>query len=100
MIDTTSETLLTVKDVARRYPGRTGKGLNYATVWRWIQRGVAGVRLEIVCVGGQTYTSKEALERFQHHIAVAKNRPTFKKSNDDVNKRIKKADDEAESLGF
>lgn len=39
-------------------------GVNVATVWRWCTRGVRGVKLESLAVGGRRYTSAEAFERF------------------------------------
>lgn len=59
-----SETLMSLRDVARELPGRGGKRLHVATVWRWAQRGVRGHRLETTLVGGTRCTSREALQRF------------------------------------
>lgn len=65
-----SETLLTLHDAARLLPSnRAGKRVNFATVWRWVLKGVNTlegnrVRLEAVRVGGRWLTSREALDRF------------------------------------
>lgn len=65
-----NESLLTLHDAAQLLPSnRAGKRVNFATVWRWVLRGVrAGdgqlVRLDAARVGGRWLTSKEALERF------------------------------------
>ena len=59
-----SEQLLTLSAAARGLPGPSGRGLHTSTIWRWSQRGVKGVRLETVLVGGVRYTSREALDRF------------------------------------
>lgn len=64
MIDTREEKLIPLTAAARIVPGRTGNGCHVATVWRWAERGVGGKRLETVKVGGQRYTSEEALSRF------------------------------------
>lgn len=32
-----------------------------STAWRWYRKGILGVRLETVVVGGRRYTSKAAL---------------------------------------
>lgn len=50
-------------------PGRNGKPVNPATVWRWCSEGVKApdgqrVRLEAARVGCRWATSKPALERF------------------------------------
>src|SRR5262245_4075347 len=61
---TLSEQLLTLSAAAREIPGPSGRGLHVSTLWRWMQRGVRGIRLETVMIGGIRYTSREALERF------------------------------------
>ena len=52
--------LLSLTDAAHETPGRP----TVRTVWRWSSRGVRGVRLQTLKVGGRTYTSREALQRF------------------------------------
>jgi len=64
------ENLLTLHAAAQLLPSnRAGKRVNFATVWRWVLKGVRGfdgsrVHLEAVRVGGRWLTSQEALERF------------------------------------
>jgi len=60
MIDTTIEQLVSFDDAADYLPSNPHR----ATVWRWSQRGVRGVRLESVLVGGKRFTSREAIDRF------------------------------------
>lgn len=65
MIDLERETLLPLREVPKRLPPRpNSKRLHISAVYRWVQRGVRGVVLETVRVGGTTYTSVEALQRF------------------------------------
>lgn len=61
-IDLENERLIPLRDVARMFPGRTGRGVSMATVWRWVTRGRHGVRLESVFVGGQRHSSRSAVE--------------------------------------
>jgi hypothetical protein len=67
MIDLQADRLLTLSEVtrlpvfARR---RNGRPLNVATVWRWHQHGIRGIRLESIVAGGQRMTSVEAVEEF------------------------------------
>jgi hypothetical protein len=69
MIDPTTETLLTPKQVARLFPGRSGKGVSLATVWRWLSgHGRRGVVLESIRVGGSRYSSQEAAHRFTQQV--------------------------------
>ena len=64
MIDTATESLLTPDEARRQIPGRKGKQLDLCTLYRWMQRGRKGVRLEYVCLSRKQYTSKEALARY------------------------------------
>lgn len=52
------ERRLTLSEAARHL------GLHVSTLWRWQLRGVRGVRLETILLGGIRHTSHEALERF------------------------------------
>jgi hypothetical protein len=65
MIDLATEQLVPLQEVPRLLPPRpSGKRVHVSAVYRWAQRGVGGLRLEAVRVGGTTYTSREALQRF------------------------------------
>ena len=44
---------------------------NVSTVWRWAQRGVCGVTLETVLIGGRRYTSRVALQSFVERSTAA-----------------------------
>ena len=63
MIDISSEQMLTLTQAAKLLPGRP----SVVTLWRWRSKGVKGRKLETVAIGGRTYTSREALERFARH---------------------------------
>lgn len=70
MIDIAGEQLIPISEVPRRLPPRTtGKRVHISAVYRWLQRGVRGVVLESVRVGGSTYTSVEALQRFADQLS-------------------------------
>lgn len=56
------ERLLALSDARTAFPG--DKRLSLATLHRWRIKGVRGVRLETVLVGGLRYTSQEAITRF------------------------------------
>ena len=71
-IDIHTEELLELNKVPANLERRTGKRLNLSTVYRWTNRGIAGVRLETVLVGGSRYTSAEALNRFFTQSTLAK----------------------------
>lgn len=42
-----------------------------STVWRWVRKGVGGVKLEVVYSGRRLLTSIEAVHRFLHRTSVA-----------------------------
>lgn len=68
MIDTNCECLISVPTgVSKIVPGRP----HASTIWRWHRRGVKGVRLETVLIGGRRYTSREALARFSERVTAA-----------------------------
>ncbi|MFO0905859.1 MAG: DUF1580 domain-containing protein [Pirellulales bacterium] len=52
------ESRLTLAQLAR------SQGVNTATAWRWALKGVRGVKLESLTVGGRRVTSAEAFDRF------------------------------------
>jgi hypothetical protein len=60
MIDPSSEETFPLKHINRH----TSLRKNVSTYFRWVTRGVRGVRLETVKVGGATHTSKAAIQRF------------------------------------
>lgn len=70
MIDITQETLIPLSEAPRRLPPRpNGKRVHISACYRWISRGVRGGKLEAIRIGGTTYTSVEALQRFGQHMS-------------------------------
>lgn len=64
MINLSSETLIPIREAPRHLPKRpNGKRIHISACYRWISRGVRGVRLESIKIGGSTYASTEALQR-------------------------------------
>src|SRR5262245_36707451 len=74
MIDLEAETLLSLKEAARKLPpGRRGRPVNLSTVYRWVLGGAKSsdgtkVRLDAVRVGGRWLTSTQALQRFAQRL--------------------------------
>jgi hypothetical protein len=54
------EELFTLAEAARRLPSQP----HVCTLWRWSLRGVRGVRLKTVVVGGRRYTTASFLSSF------------------------------------
>ena len=67
MIDPEVEELIIIKDVCKMFPGRAGKGISLSTIWRWMLHGCRGHKLEWLLIGGQRYTSRQAVLR---HLAA------------------------------
>ena len=66
-IDVLNERLLTFSQAAKSLPTRPST----ATVWRWATRGVRGITLESIMVGGTRYTSAERLQEFCENVTTA-----------------------------
>lgn len=63
--------LSAVPRIPRMRPGRGGKRLHLATVYRWAQHGIRGIRLETIVAGGVRCTSILALQRFFEQLTAA-----------------------------
>lgn len=59
-IDPLNDELIPLSQAARCLPNKPGA----ATLWRWHRRGVNGVKLEIVRVGGRVFTTASAWRDF------------------------------------
>ena len=71
-IQFTSEELVSLTEATRALPrGRNGKRLHVSTLHRWAGRGLRGVVLETIHVGGRRYTSTEALQRFFDRLGAS-----------------------------
>ena len=66
-IDFSSETLLSLSAAAKLLPGRP----HPSTLHRWRLRGLRGVKLKTVLIGGRRFTSSEALSRFSVAVTAA-----------------------------
>jgi hypothetical protein len=65
MIDSTTETLISLSDAATKLPRRRrGRKAHVSTLFRWTTIGVRGVVLESIQCGGTRCTSREAIQRF------------------------------------
>lgn len=60
MIDITKERVRRLIEAVQVIPGQP----HLSTVIRWSRKGVQGVKLETVLVGGRRFTSLEAIDRF------------------------------------
>ncbi len=66
-------------DYARRHwvpRNRRDKPISAATVYRWIRKGVCGVRLQVLCMPNGTVTSQAAVQNFLASVDAAKQSKT------------------------
>lgn len=66
MVALLAEKRLTISQLAKR------EGVNSSTVWRWINRGVRGVKLVTFTVGGRDFTTDSLFEKFVRETSAAK----------------------------
>jgi hypothetical protein len=66
--------LLTISQVAKRLPGREGKGKSIQTVTSWADKGLKGVRLKTIQIGGIRYMSWEWVLEFFERLEEARAR--------------------------
>lgn len=67
MPDIFSEDLLAIADAAKELPERP----HCSTMQRWHKRGIRGVKLEAIRIGGRWFTSRQALQRFVRNTTAA-----------------------------
>ena len=63
-----SEDLITLAEAGQIIPVKRDP----STVWRWINVGRLGVKLESLEVGGVTYTSRAAIQAYCEAVTAAK----------------------------
>ena len=59
-LDLLTEDLIRLNEVPKVLPSR----VDVSTAWRWAMRGVGGIKLETVKIGGKKMTSRQAVTRF------------------------------------
>ena len=68
-IDISQETLISLAQAPKSLPGRP----HISTLSRWHTRGIRGICLETLVIGGKRYTSQQALQRFAEATTAAAN---------------------------
>lgn len=65
MLRLDDQDLIPIGEVQKHLPVRPGgKRIHKSVVYRWALKGVRGVRLETLHIGGRVYTSLAALQQF------------------------------------
>ena len=68
------EQLLSLSQAAKSVPRIDGRSPHASTVFRWAKKGLNGIKLEYLKVGGRIVTSVEAMDRFYVGVAEADQR--------------------------
>jgi len=98
-IDPLSDELLTLPQAAALFPRRRGGSkVSTSTLWRWYARGSRGVRLEVVRIGGQVLTTRDAIRDFIAARSVAGGAPVPQDASPTT--RSKRAMKELERMGL
>lgn len=63
--------LLKLSEVSRLVPGHP----HPSTIWRWRRKGIGGVKLRTVRIGGRSYVQRHALEEFIQAMTRAADGP-------------------------
>jgi len=93
MIDLTKEQLITFKEATRILPKRpNGRHLHISAIYRWATKGTRGIVLESLRLGGRSYTTIQALQRYGDRLASAgkesvSNTPRFRSRTREVQAR-------------
>lgn len=64
------DSLISLREAARKVPGRDRKDASYETIRRWATKGYRGRRLEVLWVGGRMMTTEIALQEFFQSLAA------------------------------
>lgn len=64
MISPTSDDLIPLTGVPKIVGKISGKTPALASVYRWTSKGVSGIQLEVIQIGGRQFTTRSALDHF------------------------------------
>lgn len=102
-IDVFQEHILTFSEATRLLPRRrAGRKPHVSTCYRWATRGLRGICLETIQVGGTTCTSREALQRFFERLQAANHPADFRasRSHSGRERAIKRAEELLRKAGW
>ena len=71
-INTFEEQIISVDEAAKHISKISGKKRNRHVILRWMNRGCSGVKLDSILIGGEIYTSREALNTFVNRSRQAR----------------------------
>lgn len=100
MISTASEDLIAFNRVPQHLQKTFGHKVHIASVYRWVNRGLGGVRLETIKVGAKRFTSAQALDRLFNGATKPKSEHSEAVTADLKTRNDKRIENEAKRLGI
>jgi Protein of unknown function (DUF1580) len=101
MIDVQREQPISFNEAAKFLPD--GRRPGFSTWWRWSTKGIHGVKLETLLVGGRRCTSADAVARFFERTTAAASGESAQpaaRTNRQRQAAIKKAEAECAAAGI
>jgi hypothetical protein len=65
--NTAIEELMSISEASRLLPNNPGP----ETIWRWRTKGIRGIRLQTVLIGGRRFVTRKAIEEFIERLTEA-----------------------------
>ena len=101
MIEIQREQVVTLTQATHHIPARRkGKKVAVSTPWRWAKKGVRGVRLETLQVGGTRCTSLEAIQRFCDRLTALGDDPALPTPSRCQDAALQRAERELDKAGI
>ena len=98
-IDTFTEAIISLLEGAEHISKISGKKRNKRVLIRWSNRGVAGVKLPTIRIGGELYTSQEKLNWFLNASREAKRQKQSTATKEGIAKAQNELEKKAQELG-
>ena len=99
MIDLTREEPLTFREATKLpFLRRNGRRPHIATLYRWQQRGINGIKLEFLQIASTKCTSKEAVLRFIERLSAGT--PSIPRCESQRHRAIERAEEELAESGI
>lgn len=100
MIDIVADELITLGQLAKKLPPIQGARPNQSTIWRWVHKGIRGIRLDTVAVGGRTCTTWDAYLAWATAIADRGPIPSILPASPRKAKRVRNARQVLDAAGI
>lgn len=99
-IDTFAEHVITLEQGAKHLSKISGTRRNRRVLLRWSNRGIAGIRLPTIRIGGELFTSREALNWFLNSSREARQKNHGRATSVGMAKAKLDLEQQAQDLGI